>query len=144
MDLDIKGFKVTSKIKLEKVKPIEIRLDIKNDSQTEGQGQATVVGIQNGIEIYRQSLTVSDPAGGGSTRYYFPGYTPTVIGKITWTVTLTDNDPDVDMRERTTEVKQKGKDEDKDNNEEDEHGGIIPEPGLTRAIIILTLFRNNL
>ena len=144
LDLDIKGFKVTSKVKLEKVKPIEIRLDIKNDSQVEGQGQATVIGMQNGVEIYRQSLTVSDPVGGGHTRYYFPGYTPTVIGKITWTVTLTDNDPDVDMRERTTEVKQKEKDEEKDDDEDDEHGGSLPEPGLTRAMIFPMFYRNTL
>lgn len=124
LDLDIRNFKVTSEIELkdkEKTKPIKIRLDVKNSGSVNGQGVATVIGIQNGIEIYNMSMVVSDPTGGGYSRFSFPSYTPTVGGKIVWTVTLVDDNPDNDVRVKTTKVKDERDDDDDDDNDDDDH-----------------------
>ena len=107
LDLDIRKFKVAPKRELEtteKTEPIEIKLDVKNTSLINGQGIATIVGVQNGVEIYRVSMPVSDPIGGGSTRVKFPDYIPTAIGKIEWTVTLDDGVLDPDVTKRSTDV----------------------------------------
>jgi len=125
LDLDIRNFKVTSEIELkkkEKVKPIQIRLDVKNSGSVDGQGVATVVGIQNGIEVYNMSMVVSDPIGGGITRFSFPSYMPTVGGRIVWTVTLVDDNPDNDVQVKTTKVKDY-EDEDEDDDDDDDDNG---------------------
>jgi hypothetical protein len=107
-DLDVKSFKVSSHIKLDKVKPIQIRLDVKNNGVAEGQGMATVTGMQNGVEVYNQSLPVSDGVGNGHRRYFFPSFVPTASGEIVWTVTLSDDDPDMDERMAVTMVSGEG------------------------------------
>ena len=121
LDLDIKNFKVSEEIELKnkKTKPVRIRLDIKNSGSVNGDGVATVVGVQNGIEIYRVSMIVSDPIRGGHTRFMFPSYTPTVSGKIVWTVTVTDDNPDNDVKVKTTKVK--GDEHDDDDDDDDDH-----------------------
>ena len=113
LDLDIKNFKVKSEVKLGKDKPVDIKLEVKNAGQVDGQAAATVIGMQNGAEIYNQSITVSDPVGDGASRFSFPDYVPTAAGKITWTVTINDADPDTDMDTEETKVKA----------EKDDHGG---------------------
>ena len=55
---------------------------------------ATLVGEQNGITVYTQTLQVSDPPGGGTSQFAFPAYTPTTTGNINWTLTLQDDNPD--------------------------------------------------
>lgn len=103
-DLDVRDFKVRKEIKMEKVRPIDIRLDVKNNGLAEGQGTATVIGIQNGVEVYNQSLPVSDAVGKGHRRYYFPSYLPTASGEIVWTLSLSDDDPDIDEAVEVTTV----------------------------------------
>jgi len=121
LDLDIKNFKVSEEIELKnkKTKPVKIRLDIKNSGSVNGDGVATVVGVQNGVEIYRVSMIVSDPVRGGHTRFMFPSYTPTASGKIVWTVTVTDDNPDNDIKVKTTKVK--GDEDDDDDDDDDDH-----------------------
>ncbi len=123
LDLDIKKFKVSEEYKLGKGKPIEIRLDVKNGGQVEGEAMATVLGMQNGTQVYSQTMAVSDPVGGGQTKFSFPSFTPTTSGNITWTVTIDDADPDVDMDTATTKVKAKEKDDDKKDDEHSDGGG---------------------
>jgi hypothetical protein len=121
VDLDIRDFKVTSKIDLKKVKPIQIRLDVKNKSLVTGDGIATVIGVQNGVEIYRTSKIVSDPVGGGFSSFFFPSYTPTLSGKILWKVTLIDGNSDIDVRISSTSVTNHHEDND-DEIQHNHHG----------------------
>lgn len=104
LDLDIHKFKVSEHVQMKNLKPVTIRLEIKNSSTGEGQRSAVVVGVQNGVEVYRQSLDVSSPAGAQHTNYDFPSYTPTGEGEIIWTATLDDDDPDEDTATETTRV----------------------------------------
>jgi hypothetical protein len=123
LDLDIKNAKAPETVKLKNAKPVEVRLDVKNNSSVDEQASATLVGVQKGEEIYRETINVSDLPGGGSTRYFFPDYTPTQKGDITWTITIDDNVPDLDQKILTTEVKGGGEDEDEgdDGSYEDRH-----------------------
>jgi hypothetical protein len=86
------------------VKPIQIRLDVKNNSLVNGNGVVTITGVQNGVEVYRTSKIVSDPIGGGFSSFFFPSYTPTLSGKIIWKVTLIDGNSDIDIRMSSTSV----------------------------------------
>lgn len=104
LDLDIHNFKVTKHIKLEKSKAVELRLDVKNEGLVEGEGMATLIGLQNGVEVYNITTLVSDDMGGGHTRYFFPSYFPVSTGDITWTLTISDGDPDTDETMEITEV----------------------------------------
>lgn len=93
-------------MELKKAKPIKIWLDVENHSKVSGQGIATVIGIQDGIEIYRASMSVYANRGKHS-QVSFPSYLPTAGGKIKWTVTLVDDNPDNDTKSATTKVKTK-------------------------------------
>jgi hypothetical protein len=101
---------------MDKIRPIELRLDIKNAGFVNGQGTLTVIGVQNGAEVYHQSMTVSDNVGGGHSRYYFPSYTPLAPGDIVWTATLSDEDMDIDQAVKTTQVSGVSADEDEGEN----------------------------
>ena len=111
-NLNIVYFWVTDEVELKEPKPIRFWLVVKNTTQVEGQGIATLVGVQNGVEFYRRSITVTDPVGGGYSSFKFPDATAMVEGKIIWTLTLVDN-TNTDVRTRTTKVE--GKDDDDDH-----------------------------
>jgi hypothetical protein len=61
---------------------------VRNVGTVEGSAPATVVGMQNGSEVYRHTKLVSHPVRGGNTNNSFPSFTPTAAGDITWTATL--------------------------------------------------------
>ncbi|MDH5513250.1 MAG: hypothetical protein OEY27_08585 [Gammaproteobacteria bacterium] len=65
---------------------------------------ATVTGVQNGVEMYREILDVSDAVGGGS-RYVFPAYLPAMHGEIIWTPMVADDEVDADSATAATMVK---------------------------------------
>jgi hypothetical protein len=106
VDLDIAQFKVTKRVRLANVKPIGIQLTVRNAGLTNGTETrvATVTGVQGAVEVYRETLPVSDPAGNGRTRFNFPSFTPTAGGDINWTATIADDDPDDDVATATTTV----------------------------------------
>ncbi len=97
---------------------MRIWLVVQNTGQVDGQAIATLVGVENGVEFYRSSMSVTDPVGGGYTSFLFPGSTPLVAGKIIWTVTLV-NGAKVDVRVGTTEVE--GRDSHDDGKENHYH-----------------------
>ena len=103
-DLDIAQFKVTKRVRLARVRPIAIQLTVKNNGIVEGDAPATVIGVQNGVEVYNETLTVSDPVGNGRTKFDFPDFVPTAAGDIVWTATIADGDPDDDTAIATTTV----------------------------------------
>lgn len=100
-DFDILNFVATYQVQLpkkekEKVKKdnvVEFGLKVLNKSTVNGSAPATLVGTQNGVQVYSQTITVSAPAGGTAT-FTFPPYTPTASGPINWAVTITDPTPD--------------------------------------------------
>ncbi|MDO8941190.1 MAG: PKD domain-containing protein [Methylicorpusculum sp.] len=103
LDLDISAFKVTKSQSIGK--PVSIQLSVENPGTVLGQALAAVVGMQDGIEVYRWSLNVYDYNGKGTTSFTFPSYKPTAKGTINWTVTIADVDPDIDQATAITEVK---------------------------------------
>jgi len=69
---------------------------------------ATVIGVQlqdgGAVEVYRETMDVSDPAGNGRTKFDFPSFTPDAAGDVNWTATIADDDPDDDVATATTTV----------------------------------------
>ena len=105
VDLDIAQFKVTKRVRLANVKPVGIQLTVSNAGIVEGDAPATVVGVQNGVEVYNETLTVTDPVGNGRTKFDFPAYEPAAAGEIVWTATIADGDPDDDTAMASTLVR---------------------------------------
>ena len=66
---------------------------------------ATIIGSQNGVEVYNETQSVSDGVGNGRTTVDFMSYTPSVSGDITWTATIADGDPDDDVATASTVVR---------------------------------------
>jgi len=88
-------------------KPVKLRLKVRNNySVADGTTLATVVGHQDGVEIFAKSMIVpAIPSGNASTMVDFGSYTPHATGVITWTATITDADPDDDIAVETTQAK---------------------------------------
>ena len=106
VDMDIGSFRVTGKVSLGKrAAIIDVQLAVVNGGDTDGLAYATITGVQEGNPVYAQTLPVSDPAGGGSTRYTFQSYIAEEKGTISWTAVITDDDPDVDVDTAITVVK---------------------------------------
>jgi hypothetical protein len=108
VDLDIKDINVTQEVKLKEPKPFRIRMDVKNYGMVDEPRPATVIGVQNGMEVYNETIMVSDaPGDDDHTRFEsFPTFTPTPdhVGKIMWTATIEDDDPDPDVATAQTKV----------------------------------------
>lgn len=99
LDLDITNYTATKRVSLSRVKPVNIKLAVKNTGGVNG-GEtcpATVVGIQDSSVVYNETIDVSDQIGKGKSIFEFPDYTPDAVGDIVWTVTVDDDDPDVDV-----------------------------------------------
>ena len=110
LDLDVASLKVTKRVSLQRVKPIGITLGVKNNGTVEGTAFATITGMQNGIEVYNETLTVTDAVGNGRTKYNdrsvpsIPTFEPRFEGDILWRVTIADTDPDNDAVTAVTTV----------------------------------------
>ena len=94
VDVDIKEFKVSEEFKMDEPKPIRINVYVRARNRNGGQATLTVVGMQNGVQVYAQTITVN--ATREDTRVSLASYTPSAAGNITWTATLSDGDPDND------------------------------------------------
>jgi hypothetical protein len=78
---------------------------VQNNGRQDGtQRRATITGVQNGAEVYYQTMLVTDPSGKGRTDFSFPAYKPTDEGTIEWTATIDDDDPDDDTKTGRTIV----------------------------------------
>jgi hypothetical protein len=107
---------------------VSIRVRFRNAGQTAQPRLATVTGVQNGIEVYSESETVSAPRSrrrrGSAT---FPPYVPTAAGVIRWTLVIADEVPDGSTARATTEVRGPGNgsvdDDDDEGEEEDAEAG---------------------
>jgi hypothetical protein len=65
---------------------------------------ATLVGIENSVQIYSQTIALDNIAIGATASFNFPAYTPTVIGTISWTLVVADQDADVDQATAVTKI----------------------------------------
>ena len=104
------SLKVKKRVSLTRVKPVVLKLVVKNTGTVEGSALATITGMLNGTKVYYETLTVTDPVGNGPTRYddssvpsILP-FVPTVAGYILWTATIADDDPDIDEATAVTTV----------------------------------------
>ena len=105
LDLDIAGVRASKRVSLRRVKPIAIKLVIKNNGTIDGSASASLTGTQNGVTVYNEvvdvNVTVGQRAG-----IKFPAYEPGAAGDIQWSVTIADEDPDVDDATTVTRVVQ--------------------------------------
>lgn len=104
LDLDISEFRVSGTHEIGLSRPIEIQFSVVNRSSLSGSRAATVVGLQNGAEVYRATATVSARPRGGTARLAFKSFAPSAAGPIAWTATIQDDDPDADVAAATTAV----------------------------------------
>ncbi|MBI2884485.1 MAG: choice-of-anchor D domain-containing protein, partial [Candidatus Methylomirabilis oxyfera] len=75
LDVEIKHFYVTEKVRIGQ--QVKFKLDIDNEEDSSGQAPATLVGIQNGVEVYNQTITVFVEPELEEATWSFPPYTPT-------------------------------------------------------------------
>jgi hypothetical protein len=101
-DLDIQAILVPSFASVTRG-PISVGLSVQNNGATNVPAPATIVGVQNTVEVYRETKNVSAPLGGGKGTK-FPSFNPTSTGNITWTATLTDGNADNDTATAVTTV----------------------------------------
>ncbi len=105
VDLDIRRFRVTSSLSLSTTKEVKIRLAVENNGDLDEEREATLVGVQDGVEIYFETLLVSDPtADRGATNFRFPTFVPDSVGEIVWLVVLDDDADDRDEAFAVTRV----------------------------------------
>jgi hypothetical protein len=102
LDVEIKHFRATEKVKVGK--PVTLKLKIENEEESSGQAPVTLVGIQNGVEVYNQTITVLVEPETEETTWTFPPYTTTAAGKIMWTVTIADESSATNQATATTKV----------------------------------------
>lgn len=96
------GFRTTHRVSITRVKPIGIKVVIKNNSEVDGSGFATVTGVQNAAPVYAETMAVTDLVGNGRATYNFPPFTPSVSGDISWTVIVDDGDMALDPGDQDT------------------------------------------
>ena len=63
-----------------------------------------MTGEQNDIEVYNETVTVTDAVGNGRSKFGFPPFIPDAAGDILWTATIADGDPGDDTAIATTMV----------------------------------------
>jgi hypothetical protein len=116
-DVTIRSFSATEKVDLSRQQQVRFRLVVQNRSTVSGSGPATLVGRQNGVQVYRRAVALSVQAGASKT-VAFPAFTPRVKGEIAWTVTVSDQDARPDTARDKTEVV-RGEDHEDDEDDED-------------------------
>ncbi len=105
VDLHIVKFRVNRSVYLggEDDSSVHIRLVVKNNGTVNQSRPATVVGVQNGREVFRQTRLVSAPIGRSAT-YRFRSFKPWATGDITWTITVANDSPHGDHATAVTHV----------------------------------------
>ena len=104
LDIDIDQLRLTNRVSVSRGGSVDIVLAVKNNGTADGIANATVVGMQNGVQVYAETISVSDPVGNGRTTITFPPFTPAVARDITWRATIDDEDPDIDVASGLTRV----------------------------------------
>ncbi len=94
-DLDIKSFRASHRANLDNFRRIRLTLVARNNGFVDIPGAgfgatATIVGMQDGVEIYSATIPVWDPLGDGGTRFRIEITDPSLFvpGTVMWTATL--------------------------------------------------------
>jgi hypothetical protein len=107
VDLDIACFSVPANGRVGRALSA-VTINVNNGGTVNQPRTATLTGTQNGVPVYfppnGQTISVSDPVGGGTSQFAFPAYTPTATGNITWRVEIVDDNADLDVATGTTSV----------------------------------------
>jgi hypothetical protein len=103
LDVDIVKFEVKKKVDLMELKPVKIQLEVKNRGSSTVTANATVVGTQNNVEVYHQTLPVTVKKR-SARKLSFPSYVPQAEGEIEWAAVIDDADPDFDEATAITKV----------------------------------------
>jgi len=90
------------------VKPVKINFTVTNSGTVDEPRTATIVGMQNGSEVFRSAFDVSDDVGDGTTSYSME-YTPVATGKIMWMAVIDDDNADDDSAIAATQVVSRGR-----------------------------------
>lgn len=101
LDYDIAAFRASKRARVGGKKAVSLKLVATAAAGGGVVKTATLVGTQNGAEVYRQTIELTIEAGGRG-RYAFPDHAPQAAGEITWELTLSDDDVDVDTASATT------------------------------------------
>lgn len=105
VDLDVRRFRTTSSVSSSTGAAVKIRLAVENNGDLDEARDATLVGMQGGVEVYSETLSVADGLGDrGATNYRFPSYQPNATGEIVWMLVVLDDDPDLDEAFAVTRV----------------------------------------
>lgn len=107
-DIDIFKFMASQQVKLNEkgeARSVKSHLWVFNAGAVPGTAPATLTGMQNGVQVYQETINVTAPPGGEPVMYRFPNYEPAALGDITWTVTIEDNDADIDQATAVTVVR---------------------------------------
>ncbi len=95
VDLDIDDFRAPNRIRLDRFRPVELRLRVENNGNVNivdaGFGAtATIVGMQDGDEIFSTNIPIWDPLSDGSTQFEVVITDRTIFepGQVKWTATL--------------------------------------------------------
>jgi len=107
LDYSIASFTATREVVLRSRTQVTFRLAVRNVGTTSGSVPVTLVGSENGVEVYRRTMQVSGRAGTTTTLGFLP-YAPTRAGTIRWTVTIQDPVPGNNTATATTEIERRG------------------------------------
>ncbi len=83
---------------------ISVSLVVESRGSINQPREATVTGVQNGTEVYRQSVMVSAPVGRRRS-FELPSYVPVAVGEIQWTVVIADDVPANSTASAVTQVR---------------------------------------
>ena len=88
--LSIQQFKAANQVRLARGESVDFSVRIRNNDRTvAGTTSATLVGVQNGAQVYNQTIAEQTiPARVNNATFAFPSFTPTETGEITWTLTI--------------------------------------------------------
>ena len=103
VDLDIKSLSVSKSVRISRGGSIEVKLGVQNNGSVNLAVPSTIVGVQNGVQVYNQTINVSAPVG-RRANITFPSFTPTTTGNINWTATINDGNPDNDTATAVSKV----------------------------------------
>jgi PKD repeat protein len=101
LDIDISAFRASKRARVGGKKAISLKLVAKGVAGDGTPKPATLVGTQNGAEVYKETVMVSAAAGERAS-VAFPSYSPQAGGEITWELTVMDDDTDVDTASAST------------------------------------------
>ena len=103
LDIDIDQFNVTADTQVGGA-PVNISLDVRNNSAVGGNAEATVVGSQNNAQVYSETINLVAMLGSNTQTLSFPDYMPVDTGDINWLASVNDEDPDLDETTASTSV----------------------------------------